>query len=118
MSRLDTAPALPLRRPGKICHECGGPITGKQSTARYCTDACRKTFNNRRQTRGAELYDMFMATRYERAKAEEFELQTMMARLASNFRAEDKETRGGRASWIDPKTVMERYTHLHAKMLY
>lgn len=103
----------------KTCLECGQPIpAGKQKTARFCVKACKTTFHNRRQKRGAVLLDFYMATRFDRKRAEALGFQTHMARLASTFYALDAETRGGRPSWIDPEEYLELNPHLHAKTLY
>lgn len=42
------------------CIECNGEFTSRQYNADFCSGACRKTFNNRRLTRGAVLYDFTM----------------------------------------------------------
>jgi hypothetical protein len=48
----------------KTCDECAEEFTSKKREARFCCTACRKTYNNRRAVRGAELYDLMMACRY------------------------------------------------------
>lgn len=42
------------------CKECGKGFQTRQYNADFCSGACRKTFNNRRLTRGAVLYDFTM----------------------------------------------------------
>lgn len=42
------------------CKECGEGFTSRQYNADFCGQACRRSFNNRRMTRGAMLYDIDM----------------------------------------------------------
>ena len=64
------------------CAECGTTFEAKRDHAAFCSDACRKAFNNRRMTRGAELYDLFMAVRYERGLAKVMGLWSVICRAA------------------------------------
>ncbi|MEO3997213.1 hypothetical protein [Mesorhizobium sp. CAU 1732] len=50
-------------------------------------------------TRGAELYDLLMVARFDRARATKFKVWRTINRLAALFRDDDKATRGGRRSW-------------------
>ena len=55
----------------KHCHECGAEYETVKHDARFCGTKCRKSYNNRRAVRGAELYDLFMASRYDREWADQ-----------------------------------------------
>lgn len=79
------------------CQECGGAYEPGKRHGRFCSTACRKAFNNRRMLRGAELYDLYMASRYQR---EQFAGNiTVMAQVATVWREEDAKERAGRRSW-------------------
>lgn len=82
------------------CPECGQSFKPQRMTQQFCTAAHRKSFNNRRAVRGAELYDLFMALRFERGWAKATGLFQLMCRLASVWKQED--TASGRASYIRP----------------
>lgn len=82
------------------CQECGSVYTARKSHARFCSTVCRKLHNNRRATRGAELYDYYMAMRFERAT--HGGSIAIMNQMASNWRETDKRERDGRFSWAMP----------------
>lgn len=89
---------------GNVCLECGAPIKSKTATGRavhFCSTAHRKTWNNRRMTRGAVLYDLAMRWRYERDDNKD--AINTMAQVASMFKAADDRLRNGRRSWINDK---------------
>lgn len=81
------------------CRECGAPLASVKRTAVFCGTACRKTWNNRRMVRGAELYDLFMALRYQREDATQAQAFTMLANLARAYHDADVAKRDGRQSW-------------------
>jgi hypothetical protein len=82
------------------CLECGGEVKAEaRREAEFCCDPCRKAFNNRRALRGAELYDLFMSQRFDRANAGKQGAWTVMCSLASAYRDADKTKRQGRRSW-------------------
>ena len=84
----------------RVCLECGGEIKADaRPAAEFCCDGHRKAFNNRRALRGAELYDLFMSQRFDRAAAGKQGAWTVMCALASAYRDADKAKRGGRRSW-------------------
>ena len=87
------------------CRECGDTYTRHHPTALFCGPACRKRFNNRRMVRGAELYDLVMAWRFERNKADDADMRGLIGRVAAGFRAADKARRAGRKSWLYDKGV-------------
>ena len=82
------------------CVECGGEIKADaRREAEFCCTPCRQSFNNRRAMRGAELYDLFMSQRFDRAKAGEKGAWSVMCGLASAYRNADRAKRAGRRSW-------------------
>jgi hypothetical protein len=65
-------------------------------------------FNNRRGARGAELYDLVMCMNYERDFARENKFRSIVDRMASTFRQEDKDERDGRRSYLTGDELKER----------
>ena len=96
------------------CLECGRPFAAAVSGAEFCGPACRMVFNDRRAKRGAELYDLFMALRHDRATATLFKVWRLLNRLAAIFRDEDRLERDGRRSWRPPSAIIERRPYLKA----
>lgn len=82
------------------CLECNQPYTPRAKQQRFCSQACSKTFNNRRMTRGAELYDYFMSVRYLRHTHSG--MLAVMSQMASKWRDDDEAERDGRFSWVPP----------------
>jgi len=93
------------------CLECAKP---KQERGDFCSTRCRQKFNNRRKLRGAELYDLYMALRFEREAAKDLGVFQLINRMASNFRQEDKDERAGRRSWRKTQSVIEERPYLRA----
>lgn len=98
----------------KSCRECGVQFVAKRVEAQFCGIPCKNKFNNRRLQRGAELYDLFMAMRYQRGLAKALGIWTIMCALANTYRREDEQTRPGLQSWFDPKCVLARKPSLRA----
>jgi predicted nucleic acid-binding Zn ribbon protein len=72
------------------CLECGKPIgPSVRYEKKFCAHACGTVYNNRRKQRGAELYDIFMAMRFDRANAKDKGAWAVMCRMASQWKAED-----------------------------
>ena len=88
------------------CHECAAEFTTRRADAVFCSTDCRKAFNNRRATRGAELYDLFRALRRDRAKAKELNVWTALCRLELRWHQEDEKRGSPAKTYRDPKTVM------------
>lgn len=63
-------------------------------------------FNNRRRDRGAEIYDLLMAMRFEREKGAQSQLWTVICTRASAFRDSDNNLRDGRKSWISIENAL------------
>jgi hypothetical protein len=82
------------------CKECGSEFESSHPRAEFCGTPCRMDFNNRRGARGAELYDLIMCMNYERDYARTNKFRSVVDRMASTFRQEDKEERNGRPSYI------------------
>ena len=79
-----------------LCRECGAETAG----GTFCTGpTCRSAWHNRRKARGAEVYDVLMAMRFERDKAKAEGLFTTLCTLASVYRDGDNHEREGRPSW-------------------
>lgn len=101
----------------RCCLWCGSPVASLVAEAEFCGTPCRKAFNNLRAMRGAELYDLFMALRHDRAVATRFKVWRLLNRLAAIFRAEDKAERAGRMSWRSPAAILARRPYLAAERL-
>ena len=87
------------------CRECGSTFDGSKA-AMFCPGtSCRRDWNNRRQQRGAQLYDVFMTLRGERQLTADLKnnqginLWTVACQLASGWKLEDERQRGGRRSY-------------------
>ena len=102
---------------GSACLECGEPCGSRARRADFCSSPCRKAFNNRRMTRGAELYDLVMANRYDRELATELGVYTLITRMTLKFHEQDEKERAGRKSWRHPKTIIRRHPYLKAEVL-
>jgi len=87
------------------CLECGTKYRRRRDCDLFCSTPCRVTFNNRRKARGAEMYDLVMAWRFERERADEMDIRGLLGRLAARFRDSDKTLRSGRKSWHLDKAI-------------
>lgn len=95
------------------CRECLKPLeAGRKATAEFCGIPCKASWNNRRKNRGAELYDLFMAIRFERGLAKTLGLWAVICRMASVWKEEDD--RAGRKSFSDPRQVVMRSPRYNA----
>lgn len=100
-----------VRQRVHACLECGGPRSAK---GEFCANSCRDSFNNRRKARGAELHDLYMAHRFDRASAQDLGVLQAMNRMASVWREEDKARRAGRRSWRDTREVLAERPYLRS----
>lgn len=101
----------------KVCMECGKGYEAKRPDSQFCTRDCKGVFANRRAVRGAEIYDLFMASRYDRIGTRTLKLFSAMCRLAFHYHLEDQQKRAGFQSWIDPRKVLERRPYIQAQRL-
>jgi hypothetical protein len=99
----------------RTCLECGETLTTRRGD--FCRQAHRRDWNNRRAERGAQIYDLFMALRYERSDATDLKLWKLMNRMGANFREEDAADRGGRRSWRRAKDVIADRPYLKAELM-
>jgi hypothetical protein len=115
---LAVAPGGPsVKQRVHACLDCGGPRSANSQSSKtrrgeFCSIACRDAFNNRRKARGAELYDLYMAHRFDRANAQALGVLQAMNRMASNWREEDKARRDGRRSWRQTRDVLDERPYL------
>lgn len=99
------------------CLECGNtlpPAARRGPPRKFCATPCRMAFNRRRAVRGAELYDLVMAWRFQRADADKADARGLMGRLASAYRDSDKIRRAGRRSW-DLAEAIERIPNVYGR---
>lgn len=94
------------------CRECDCVLGAESYRGRprvFCSSVCKMDWHNRRRVRGAALYDLYMAHRYERqlAKTEALSPLHRMSVLAMQFHDEDAALRGGRPTW-NYREVCER----------
>lgn len=99
------------------CLECGCDLVPGPQEREFCCAGHRLAWNNRRLKRGAALYDLYMAHRFERDAAQAAGVFQAINRLASDFRAEDREMRAGRRSWRPHAVVLGDRPHLKAERL-
>src|SRR5258708_4359202 len=81
------------------CRECGG---------------VRRTFNNRKATRGRALYDLVMAWRFDRGSTVGDGAQTALCRMAASFKADNDNNRAVRRFWDGVSRVKARNGELSA----
>jgi hypothetical protein len=113
--RLDHSPS-PTTRPAQAeCRECGRPLVNKQ--AQFCGPGCRADFHNRRAKRGAEIFDLAMAWRFDRRRAKKEKALSAMCRMLGQFRGEDWRDRAGRPSWDSVQRIKERNLRLVVTVL-
>ena len=86
-------------------------------SAEFCCRECRSAFNNRRASRGAELYDLYMTARFDRPLAAKLKVWGWLARLATAYRDDDRREREGRPSWRHPREIAERRPYITAPIL-
>jgi transposase-like protein len=90
----------------RICQECGESFTAKKSHAKFCCTKCRKDYNNRRAVRGSQLYDVFMAMRYDREQAKELGIDwKFVCRMGELFNRQDETSLHGK-SYRNPHEVV------------
>lgn len=106
------------------CCECGGGYEANSLNQIFCGRECRNNYSNRRNQRGAILYDIFMEMRYRRNGAKG--LWSIMCRLAEEWREEDFIRAGGDRekktvpnplmfkTWKDPRDFLEKRPYLKA----
>jgi hypothetical protein len=93
------------KRLTKCCIECHQPLHPGRA-AKFCGVPCKATWNNRRKSRGQDLYDLFMNMRYNRAVASEAGVWAEMCRLAEGWHDED--LAANRQSYDPPSVVLPR----------
>ncbi|BAQ17434.1 hypothetical protein GL4_1985 [Methyloceanibacter caenitepidi] len=67
--------------------------------------------------RGAEMYDLLMAMRFDREAARDAGAWSFLCRMASEFKRLDQRDREGRRSWDPPATVKARHPRLAATVV-
>lgn len=87
------------------CDECGKDIEVRARPKRFCSDACRWAWTNRRKDRGSQIYDLFMNSRFNRKEASDKGVWAIMCRMASNWKHEDDEN--NRRSFAGIQDVLE-----------
>ena len=106
--------------PHYTCNECGAELPAqmaRKKQASFCSTSCRQKFNARRRDRGRDMYDLFMALRYDRCEAKELEVWSKLCRMAEHYRDEDQRERAGRKSWRPAKTVLRDRPDLSARTM-
>lgn len=106
----DTAPSCTRA----TCPECGRRHSPARRDAEFCSATCRQRWHSRRAQRGADLYDLYMAHRFDRQTATALGLLAIINRACSTWRAEDAERRAGRRSWRPPAAVLAAKPWLRA----
>src|SRR3546814_15414616 len=73
----------------RVCLECCQTYEVTKGWQRFCSRSCRGTFHRRREKRGAEMYDLVMAWRFDRKDTGPKALK-ILCEMAATFRDEDK----------------------------
>jgi len=97
----------------RICIECRKGFTARQYSADFCGAECRRTFNNRRATRGAALYDLLMIQHEDPAAFDKLRLDGRLTAMVEVWRAQDVKE-GRKRSTKRPSDVQVdtlRYSH-------
>ncbi|WP_197723582.1 hypothetical protein [Asticcacaulis excentricus] len=118
----EPAQTRPVARPApaasaRTCQECGTPFRSLRAEAVFCSPECNTAFNNRHKERGATLYQLMMALRFERSLAKKLGLWTHICALCAAYRQEDIAKRAGRHSWRHPEHVLARLTHIFSRKI-
>ncbi len=69
IKRRDIATHRRAPRKFGFCRECGVRFQAHRTSREFCCTECRQTFHNRAASRGAEIFHVLMAMRFDRAKA-------------------------------------------------
>lgn len=96
----------------RTCCECGTKFQSVRVEAEFCGTPCRKTYNNRRAMRGAELYDIVMAWRFGDGEGRINEARDLLCSLVSGYNEEDKRSRPGRRSYMKYRTAKHNLNRL------
>ena|SRR5487761_1127071 len=99
------------------CRECGSFFDARRSTREFCNAVCRAAFHNRRGQRGAEIFDLAMAWRFDRKRGAQAKALTLLCRALARFRVEDLRAREGRPSWDGVERVKMRRAQLHCAIV-
>lgn len=97
---------------GGACRECGATFCAQRYGQEFCGPGCRRSFHNRKARRGAQLYDLMMALRFERPRPKELGAWSLLCRFAAACKAADDRERAGRRSWDGIDRVRSRNAHL------
>src|SRR3546814_16010256 len=72
----------------RVCLECCQTYEVTKGWQRFCSRSCRGTFHRRREKRGAEMYDLVMAWRFDRQDTGPRPLK-LLCDMDATFRDED-----------------------------
>lgn len=88
------------------CRECSDKYEAQKAASKFCGSKCRKTFNNRRALRGAQIYDMMMGLRFDRKGAADAGLDyTAVCALVKKFADQD----GKKKTYTAPGDFMNEH---------
>lgn len=99
------------------CLECGSPVPQTARRKReFCCREHSNDFQNRRKSRGAEIYDLFRAMRRDRAKAKELDIWTEMCRLDTLWEDEDRTSGRVTKSYLDPERALHQLKNVRDRV--
>jgi hypothetical protein len=87
------------------CWETGSSLVNAYHGSRFINTKARQDWNNRRKTRGAAVYDLLMAWRYDRPIATSLGVFATICRLLKEWHDEDKAL--GRVGYMPPQSAMQ-----------
>jgi hypothetical protein len=105
MSDIQPAANQAVTKPARMCacRECGASYPRRAKPSEFCSQACRRIYNNRRAMRGAEIYDLAMEMRFDRKTAKERRTFSHLCTLLGRFNEDDKAR--GRRSWSSSRRM-------------
>lgn len=92
------------------CVNCGASYVAKKAGSKFCKPECNSVWQNRRNLRGAILYDLWMCNRHERGLAKTLKVLHVMTRLAMYWYAQDH----GKKTWNDARQTVEQVAWANA----
>lgn len=87
------------------CWETGRSLLNSHPGSRFIDTKARTDWNNRRKLRGALVYDLLMAWRYDRPIATALGVFSTICKMLRQWHAEDEEA--GRVGYLPPAMALE-----------
>lgn len=102
MAHPDLDPTAPAR-----CWETHRSLENAYPGSRFIDTKARTDWNNRRKTRGALVYDLLMAWRYDRPLATALGVFSIVCKMIRQWHEEDKAAE--RIGYLPPTMALKEY---------